>query len=373
MRPRPWLVAAVAALVAAGSGASSRDTASPAARGESRYPCDSCLVQIGVDGRGERILLRDAPSIQDMSPDRRRILYVRYQKGLYTARVDGSDPRRLIETADSIGGGRFSPSGTLVAYHQQVQPPRPEEELPCGGSEVRVVNVDGTGVRRIEGCARRPAWAPDSRRVAYGAELQHLGAGVFATADVGGSVRRSLGIFEDEGNSFDSPLWSPRGDLLAYVTHTQLDPPGGHGSFTGGTFNTSATTELHLVRPDGTPLAVLARASAPAWSPDGKRLAFLRNGSLRVTTVGRGPVRTIKKYFDEQVAWSPDGRLLAFADDAGNISVLPPDGRRVRQVTRVPPGGSIDAFWWSRDSLRLYYSWTCNLEVEEGETPCADE
>ncbi|HEX9115560.1 MAG TPA: Tol-Pal system beta propeller repeat protein TolB, partial [Anaerolineae bacterium] len=74
---------------------------------------------------------------------------------------------------------------------------------------------------------------------------------------------------------------------------------------------------------------------SPAWSPDGRRMAFtsLRGGRWQILLVnadGSGARQMTTGAYDARYpAWSPDGRWLAFAGDRGGrweIYVIPVDG-----------------------------------------------
>ena len=74
-----------------------------------------------------------------------------------------------------------------------------------------------------------------------------------------------------------------------------------------------------MIRPDGTDRRMLVKdAGQPAWSPDGKMLAFLRvrSGNPDIYTInadGSGERRlTSDSGEDVDAAWSPDGKLIAF-------------------------------------------------------------
>lgn len=68
------------------------------------------------------------------------------------------------------------------------------------------------------------------------------------------------------------------------------------------------------------PVLVVPRAEAPAWSPDGTRLAFLRSGRIEVSAAdGSGAVAVTDPGDgqDQDPAWTPDGSALVFRRVAG--------------------------------------------------------
>jgi Tol biopolymer transport system component len=120
------------------------------------------------------------------------------------------------------------------------------------------------------------------------------------------------------GSESDSrPSWSPRGDEIAFG-RSYWDP------------NTATSvTSIYLVGTDGTGIRQLVadHAGSPDWSPDGRKIAFSNNywGGIWVVDVaaGTGPVRlTYDPHtapddpfvsYDGAPAWSPDGTKVAFA------------------------------------------------------------
>lgn len=102
------------------------------------------------------------------------------------------------------------------------------------------------------------------------------------------------------------PVLSPDGTRIVYVLRT-LD--------TGADRNVD---QLWLVAADGgTPRRLTAgpQDSAPVWSPDGSRLAFLRAGQVTVLDLGGGDPEQLTDLPLGAGAprWSPDGHRLAFA------------------------------------------------------------
>lgn len=117
-------------------------------------------------------------------------------------------------------------------------------------------------------------------------------------------------------------------------------------------------------------LARLADVAEPALSPDGEFVAYTvtttdvaadkRSSDLwRVRYDGRDRVQlTFTPSADEsRPAWSPDGRTLAFLSDRGGegartqVWAMPAQGGEARRLTDLPAG--VEDFAWSPDGRRL--------------------
>ncbi len=142
-----------------------------------------------------------------------------------------------------------------------------------------------------------------------------------------------------------SPAWSPDGSSLGYV------------SFEGG-----ASSVYVQILASGQRIRVSARAGingAPAYSPDGRRLALAlsrRDGNVDVyvlTLATQELVRlTDSPAIDTEPSWSPDGRTVYFTSDRGGgpqvYKVVATAGAPAQRVTfegsynarpRVAPDG----------------------------------
>jgi len=80
----------------------------------------------------------------------------------------------------------------------------------------------------------------------------------------------------------------------------------------------NANATIMVTAPDGTGMAPLILAPGnnvqPAWSPDGRRMAWASPGGIRIASAdGTGVVALTDDRRDRDPAWSPDGTLIVFA------------------------------------------------------------
>jgi Tol biopolymer transport system component len=104
-------------------------------------------------------------------------------------------------------------------------------------------------------------------------------------------------------------------------------------------------------------------ARQPAWSPDGKRIAFqgFRSGDWDIWVVaadGRDArALTSGPFDDREPHWSPDGQSVAFSSDrSGNYDIwqVHPETRAVRQITKTPSDDFFPA--WSPGGREIAYA-----------------
>jgi Tol biopolymer transport system component len=182
-----------------------------------------------------------------------------------------------------------------------------------GNSEIYVVNVDGTGLRRLTNDAGQdvdPAWSPDGRRIAFSSD--RAGSWDIYVMDADGSnvVRRT-----QAGAWNSSPAWSTDGTKIAF------------SSLRDGQYG------LYVMSVDGdwgNPTRVgfdRGWNTHPAWSPDGNRIAFvsdwrafdmvydvyvMKTDGSEITTLFEGPFFFVDgPIFYFQPAWSPEGGRIA--------------------------------------------------------------
>ena len=306
-------------------------------------------------GIGSRLidLIQDSPPPRQTrepvwSPDGRRILYVsrgeRNTWDLYVINVDGSGQRKMASVASATAA--WSPDGRRIVFAGRK------------GSGPFVINVDGSGQRKLAPRGDDPAWSPDGRKIAFAA-----GAKLWVV-NVDGTGQRRLWT----AGRMSSPAWSPDGEKVLFLSDE--DNPCDY-CFHVYVVNADGSGERRLTH-DATPGAptpsTVQSNYAPAWSPDGRRIAFVRTtgfpqhlGDVWVMNAdGRAPRKLTRGVWGAgrygALAWSPDGRKLAFTSDRdGNAEVysINANGSALRRLTISPEFDGDGA--WSPDGRRIVF------------------
>ena len=130
---------------------------------------------------------------------------------------------------------------------------------------------------------------------------------------------------------------------------------------------------VFVVKGDGTGERRIGRGWAPAWSPDGARLALVRAGEIVVVDLAGATERRLTRATDAigtwagRPAWSPDGRSLAYATLNGFFVAAVAD-ERVQQLSSRGTMGYARPPSWAPDgtSVALVTSTCCAAGSVDG-------
>jgi dipeptidyl aminopeptidase/acylaminoacyl peptidase len=328
-------------------------------------------------------------SAPELSPDGLWVAYTvgttdsvkdRTTRDLWMTSWDGRKTLRLTTAASNEGSPRWSPDGRYLAFLSDRDDPHEVQQVWLlnreGGEAERMTNLPG-GVSQY-------AWAPDSKRLALIASDPDPDS---ATSTTDSSARRTPPIVidrfqfkEDETGYLDktrehlylfdlasrkaalitpgdynelAPAWSPDGRRIAFVSKRRPD------------FDRTNNWDLYLVEatPGAEPRQLTSfpgpdmdpdwGGRAPAWSPDGKYLAYVQGGPLKliyyagqklaVVPAAGGPATILTPTLDRNVLsprWSADGANVLFLledDRVTHLASVSARGGAVRLLTKGRP------------------------------------
>jgi Tol biopolymer transport system component len=218
-----------------------------------------------------------------------------------------------------------------------------------GGADISIAPRPLANDQAIEG---HPSLSPDGDEVVYYWERQAVTA-LYIKPVAGGQARRlSIGDLKTEG----FPKWSPRGDLIAFLSRTGEN-----------------ARAVYVVPPAGGTPRLLAPASGIGlcWAPDGKSIGFVARTadgdplSIFVFSLETGQRRRLTlpprgSFGDTHCAFSPDGGRLAVVryptisqSDLYISNIQHGDGGQIRQVTYDFEG--IAGLTWTPDGKAIVF------------------
>jgi len=264
----------------------------------------------------------------------------------------GGAGRRLLTTRRAVGRPVISPNGRQVAFSG------PLTDDSDGRYGIYVVNTDGTGLRLLT--APRfadfdPSWSADGRAIAFSRNIN--GNGRLSCCAIGLMYADGSAQHLVPGTTYGrQPSWTGVSHRLAYAAYDGL----------------------HTVNADGSSPALIAGGyvSWPAWSPDGKRIAYVRGVTAsysQVLVIGAaGGTPALVENLNAQAespTWSLDSTTLYYVLFHGSGD----EGRTDSSVWRsvVPGGGPTRLFSYGSGLTANVYGLSFNGPVQVAAKPTA--
>lgn len=313
----------------------------------------------GVQSFAYTQFTKEAASVQypRLLPDGSGFVYASRVSGnwdVYLRKFADAQPVNLTKSSPADDREpNISPDGRVVVF-------RSERD----GGGLYLVNIDGTGVRRIATYGFTPAFSPDGKEIAFGTETTDDPSergpvySRLMILDLASGKEREL-----PGKDSMQPSWSPDGRWIAYW-----------GLNLGGQRDimmiSSAGGEPRLVTDDA------HLDWNPVWAPDGESLYFVsdRSGNMNLWRIavdlktgsasGAPEPLTVPSRYSQHFSFSSDGRSFAHVQSTVNVNIKsigfdPVAGKLVGQPIDIVPGSRIatnpavspDGEWIAFDSI----------------------
>jgi Tol biopolymer transport system component len=264
------------------------------------YKCGNFICLMSPGGGGQRTLLATTPEWDpSWSPDGQRLAFRGYYAtgdgayAIYVVDADGCHATRLPGTNGGLTP-TWSPDGTQLAF---------------GPGRIQVINADGSHPHAITNGGQtvndrwtdsQPAWS-STGQIAFVRTPHTTTAGQIYTMAPDGS---QLTAITRGGTGFAQPAWSPDGAKLAMVAaingNTQIGTP----------------MQIDVTNADGTDQHSVSPPAwssyAPTWTPDGRIVFLVDNGSTDAYIVNPDGSDLHRLYHDLggtagalQITWGP--------------------------------------------------------------------
>jgi TolB protein len=249
------------------------------------------LALMDQDGAGVRYLTRGDNLVLTprFNPSTQEITYMSYEQGrprVYLLNIETGQREIVGDFPGMTFAPRFSPDGQRVIMSLQQG----------GNANLFTMDLRSKATTRLTDTPAidtSPSYSPDGSRIVF--ESDRGGSQqIYVMAAGGGAAQR---ISFGQGGRYSTPVWSPRGDYIAFTRQA------------GGRF------AIGVIKPDGSGERVLTEGfhnEGPTFAPNGRVIMFFREDAgtagphlYTVDITGRNELKVPTPSFASDPAWSP--------------------------------------------------------------------
>ncbi|MGF1504387.1 MAG: TolB family protein, partial [Anaerolineae bacterium] len=285
---------------------------------------------------------------------------------IYVMQADGSSIARL--TYDNGAYNAFptvATNGARIAFES-------DREV-IAGSEIYTMALDGSDIRRVtedDVWNQVPAWSPDGSRILYAADSGSGHLDLFTLAIESGEVTRLTRLSSEDGgvrwgHAF---LRAPAAVAEPIREQDQLDfvePPAGSQPGTDAVLfaahelgcPTCLQTGIYRVDAvEGSLLRLSVEGLYPVWSPDFRRIGYVRDGELFIANAdGSSPTPITDAAMGlGPLAWNTTGLITAECTPFGqrDVCIIDPETGQISNLTPAfSPDSGIRAPGWADSQI----------------------
>ena len=249
--------------------------------------------------------------VPSLSPDGSQVAFTwdgpnEDNNDIYVKLVGPGQPLRLTTDPGFDGSPAWSPDGRLIAFQRSFAGVVTVFVIPAlGGAERKVATLDSVGVHpRPRG---NLAWTPDGKWLAVGGRP---------------SGEKSTGIWLIALNGAERLRLTAAGELEAGHTSPAFSPDGRHLAFIRDLKNASNAVYVHPLSSTWTPVGPATRVTSEswnvlglAWTPDGSGLVFSSGGHVGIPRLQR------IAFTPAQSAPPRHPEILPFGEEAAAVTI----------------------------------------------------
>ena len=174
------------------------------------------------------------------------------------------------------------------------------------GSEIAIMNPDGSGVVRLKVAGTDPTVSPDGTKIAYCSTRDTIYYQIYVMNSDGTGPKK---ITDFKTGDACGPVWSHDGKKIAFYAYAMTNP--------------SRNPEIWVMDPDGSNQKKLTdHGMDPSWAPNDKQIAFASNreGNIFHIFSMNADGSNVKKLSkskgeDSNPAWGPSGGEIAYSSE----------------------------------------------------------